>query len=292
MSWTDTRFVHGDGSSPSLSRTQPFNIYKGGQRPAVGRYIYITTTECWVADTIFFILPYNVKNTVLTRPRLLCTIQDKVNIIPNIFPIFFLYPVKILFRCIPFHSKWWKVETGNLLAESFFLFICRQEELRRCEMNWFIYFPHRRRHIPPPLVLIENNKISIGDLFDMKKKIGNGFDGDNSDTRVVPESDVIIYEGAKRQWSFQRWWEREREASPSFFSIVLPCRSFWNFRRRPYRAIYQLLYVLCSVQRLHRRESLSLNIYSEHLTSFLCMHESPSIIIISLSLYPFTLSFL
>ena len=33
----------------------------------------------------------------------------------------------------------------------------------------------------------------------MKKKIGNGFDGDNSDTRVVPESDVIIYEGAKRQ---------------------------------------------------------------------------------------------
>ena len=160
-------------------------------------------------------------------------------------------------------------------------------------MNWFIYFPHRRRHIPPSLVLIENNKISIGDLFDMKKKIGNGFDGDNSDTRVVPESDVIIYEGAKRQWSFQRWWEREREASPSFSSIVLPCRSFWNFRRRPYRAIYQLLYVLCSVQRLHRRESLSLNIYSEHLTSFLCMHESPSIIIISLSLfYPFTLSFL
>ena len=161
-------------------------------------------------------------------------------------------------------------------------------------IDWFI-FPMGGDIFPLPLVLIENNKISIGDLFDMKKKIGNGFDGDNSDTSSGTRVSCYNIRGGQATVKFPTMMrEREREASPSFSSIVLPCRSFWNFRRRPYRAIYQLLYVLCSVQRLHRRESLSLNIYSEHLTSLLCMHESPCIIIISLSLslYPFTLLFL
>ena len=71
---------------------------------------------------------------------------------------------------------------------------------------------------PLPLVLIENNKISIGDLFDMKKKIGNGFDGDNSDTSSGTRVSCYNIRGGQATVKFPTMM-RERERSISFLLL-------------------------------------------------------------------------
>ena len=118
--------------------------------------IYITQQQNVESQTHFFFFFFS--SSLITLRRRLSSLdrdscaQSRIKSIsfPIFFQFFFFFFIPSRsFSAIPFHLKWWKVETGNLLAESFF-FICRQEELRRCEMNWLIYFPHGRRHIPPP----------------------------------------------------------------------------------------------------------------------------------------------
>lgn len=103
-----------------------------------------------------------------------------------------------------------------------------------------------------------------------------------------------------RLWSFNDDDERGARSISRFFLVCPSCHAeaFETLDAAgPYRAIYQLLDTFCWGHTTTTRVSLlgSLNIYSEHLTSCLCMHESPGIIIISLScfssirLYPFTL---
>ena len=110
---------------------------------------------------------------------------------------------------------------------------------------------------PLPLVLIENNKISIGDLFDMKKKIGNGFDGDNSDTSSGPRVSCYNIRGGQATVKFPTMMrEREKHLLPSPLSFF-HAEAFETLDVVP-TGPYINCYTFCVVCNDYTDESLSL----------------------------------